>query len=308
MMIRVLCFISSFLMMTAFASARENVDIVSRYSPSTAVSQIMFQMIKKMNASQEKYSFRYVHVPGANGESAVATSLEQARAGKNIVWFGAVSTFTLSAENKNVVAVRNWTMDDFTFISGVSTSNFAVLVSPKSKINTVEELVTHLRSKDKIFSGNTLSTISSPFLFRIFVNHYNLAQKSTFLEYKNVGDVVLAVMNGEIDFAIHNIADMKTLKPILMANKERISIMPDVPAAPEVGFDNFFVSTVSAMAVPGRNEELVNNMRNIAAQLCKDKEIEEDMHKRLYVSRLCMSQEGIVNLINEEKKRLNNRG
>ena len=303
-MIRIWCFILSFLMMTAFASARENVDVISRYSPATAVSQIMFQIIKKINASQGKYSFRYVHVPGANGESAAVTSLEQARAGKNVIWFGAVSTFTLSARDKNVVVVRNWTMDDFTFISGVSTSNFAVLINPKSKINTVDELVAHLRTRDKIFSGNTVSTISSPFLFKVFTEHYNLAQKSTFLEYKNVGDVVLAVMNGEIDFVIHNIADMKTLKPILLANRERIPIIPEVPAATEVGFDNFFVSTVSAIAVPGQNEELVRNMKDIVAQLCKDKEIEEDMHKRFYVSKLCMSQEDIVNLINEEKKRL----
>lgn len=303
-MSKVLYFVLSFFLLTSFASARENVDVISRYSPATAVSQIMFQIIKKLNDSQEKYTFRYVHVPGANGESAALTSLEQARSGKKILWFGAISTFTLSAEDKNIVAVRNWTMNDFTFISGVSTSNFAVLVDPKSGINNVQELVERLRKKDRVFSGNTVSTNSSPFLFRLFVEHYGLADKSTFIEYKNVGDVARATLQGELDFVVHNIADMRTLKPILLANRERIAIMPEVPAAPEVNFDNFYVSTVSALAVPGRNEELVKDVSALVAKLCIDKEIEADMHKRLYVSKLCLNQEGIVNLINEERKRL----
>jgi tripartite-type tricarboxylate transporter receptor subunit TctC len=301
---KVLYFIISFLALTSFASARESVDVISRYSPATAVSQIMFQIIKKLNETQDKYSFRYVHVPGANGESAAVTSLEQAKSGKKILWFGAISTFTLSAEDKNIVAIRTWDMSDFTFISGVSTSNFAVLVDPKSGITSVQELIERLNKRDKVFSGNTISTNSSPFLFKLFVEHYNLSHKATFIEYKNIGDVVRATLGGELDFVIHNIADMQTLRPILMANRERIAIMPDVPAAAEVQFDNFYISTVSALAVPGGNKELVKDVSALVAKLCKDKEIEADMHKRLYVSKLCLPQEGIVNLINEEKNRL----
>jgi tripartite-type tricarboxylate transporter receptor subunit TctC len=300
----ILYFIFSMFLMTSMASARENVDVVSRYSPATAVSQIMFQIISKMNSAQEKYLFRYVHIPGANGETAAATSLEYARSGKKVLWFGAVSTFTLGGLDKNIAASRKWVMEDFSFISGVSTSTFAILVSPNSGITNVQELVERLRKRDKIFSGNTVSTNSSPFLYKIFTEHYQLSHKSTFIEYKNIGDVARAALQGEIDFVIHNIADMRSLNPILLANKERIIIMPEVPAAPEVNFDNFYVSTVSALAVPGKNTVLFNDVSNLVKKLCLDKEIEADMHKRFYVSKLCMTQENVLNLINQEKNRL----
>jgi tripartite-type tricarboxylate transporter receptor subunit TctC len=257
----------------SLVSARE-VDVISRYSVSSTVGQIALSVVDAMNTTQDRYKFRYKHLPGAGGETAVVTALEYARRNRDVIWLGPVSVFTTPFPN------RKWTIDDFTFVSGMSSSTVSLLVSKGSGIDSVEDLVNRIRTRGKGYYGSTVSSNSIVRLNQLFMDKYDLADKIDHLKYRNISEISLAILNGELDYVIYNQVDLPSMKPLAGISSKLLS----------------------AIAVPGDQPELLKTLVSMQYKLCNDMSLQKYIKDRNYSPELCTTQEQIKEFIAEELK------
>ena len=299
-------FILSYLFITLLSIsssvAFENVDVISRYNNSTAISQNAVQAIRAINEMQSEYRLRYTHIPGANGETATISALEYSRAGRNVLWFGPISAFTTTFKTRNNDNQKNWSENDFYFVSGVSTAIFAVLVSPDNQAKTFDEFVKNLQRKDRIFNGNNVSSVSSLYLSKIFSNKFNLMNKTTFLDYRQPNEIAQAVLNREIDYTIRIISDLPSLRPIAVLNETRAPSLPDVPTVRELGVDELTYESLSVFAIPKNDVKLIKALSPLIFKLCNNSELDQNIIKRNFMPRTCVREQEILKRISEEKE------
>jgi tripartite-type tricarboxylate transporter receptor subunit TctC len=293
-------FISLLSISSSFAF--ENVDVISRYNNSTAISQNAVHAIRALNEMQSEYRLRYTHIPGANGETAVVSSLEYSRAGRSILWFGPISTFTTTFVTRNGEKQKNWSENDFYFVSGVSTGIFAVLVSPNNDAKNFEEFVKNLQKKDKVFNGNNVSSTSSLYLGKLFSNKFNLRNKTIFLDYRQPNEIAQALLSGEIDYTIRNIVDLPSLRPIAILNETRAPSLPNIPTAKELGVEELTYESLSVFAIPKNDVKLIKALSPLIFKLCNNSDLDEGIIKRNFMPRTCVREQEILKRISEEKE------
>ena len=301
MMFRFLTLIALLFPIASFAA--ESVNVYTRFSAASVVAQNLVATLEALNQKQNKYEFRYSHVPGAEGETANVASIERARSGTKLLWMGAVSTFTYSRlELKN----RKWKEDeDFIFLTGMSSGpGPAILVSKDFKGNLID-LVNLINKKDVVYYATNSNSTSNIYLNSIFTKKYSFSDKSKTLSYGNIHDIAASVLRSEADYAIFTTTDMPALKPLMFASDERSSEYPDVPTGKEMGFPEFTHSSMNIFAVPKELKEFGQEILPMLKMLCDDEKLKEKIKARSYSPKpLCYDGPKIKSIIDAEYARL----
>jgi hypothetical protein len=279
--------------------AKEVINVVTRYSHSSVVSQNLASVLEILNKKQSKYEFRYSHVPGAEGESANLLAIERARNDVKVLWFGAASTFTYSRlQFKN----RKWNEEeDFVFLNGMASGGAAVLVNQEFQ-GTIYDLLNSMSKKDKAFTGYNINTVASIHLNNVFKKHYGLETKvKDISSYGSVYDVINALVKNEIDYTVFGPSEIPTARPLLIAGEERLEKYPDVPTGREMGVPKFNQVSMSFFAVPKEMKLFGDEIDSLLKELCRDEELKAKILMRGYSPRpLCYDGAKIKSMIDKE--------
>lgn len=299
MIIRTILAIALGIFLVSEVYAKEVINVVTRYSHSSVVSQNLASVIEILNKKQSKYEFRYSHVPGAEGESANLLAIERAKNDVKTLWFGAASTFTYSRlQFKN----RKWNEEeDFIFLNGMASGGAAVLVNQEFQ-GTIYDLLNFISKKDKAFTGYNISTASSIHLNNVFKKHYGLETKvKDISSYGNVYDVLNALVKNEIDYTVFGPSEMPTARPLLIAGEERLEKYPDVPTGKEMGISKFNQVSMSFFAVPKELKTFGEEVGPLLKELCRDDGLKATILSRGYSPRpLCYDGAKIKSMIDKE--------
>ncbi len=103
--------------------------------------------------------------------------------------------------------------------------------------------------------------------------------KLTHINYRGSGPAVSALLGGEIDFALVDIAAVMgqikagKLKALAVTTPKRSSALPDVPTVAEVGFKGFDATIWTALMAPkGTPEEVLSRIRPAIKEILAEKD------------------------------------
>ena len=261
----------------------EDIRVINRFQPSSTSFQAMSMFLKKANSLQTKYNFIPSSVPGAVGENADQRALVLARIGSKVVWFGPVSSFTLNRFELGNTYDRD---NDFYFIRSFLTTYQSIVVSKTSGIKSIDELVTHLKSKDKNFYGVPLEIGAAKFLNNIFARHYKV--EVSMIKYKDFGEITMALNNKEIDYSIFTHPAVNSSLVEIELTKQNRNTIP-----------NFQYETISSFAVPKEIIEFGKEIRPLFVSLCNDAELVE-FYKKVNYEDTCYDDEFMKQRIKNE--------
>jgi tripartite-type tricarboxylate transporter receptor subunit TctC len=187
--------------------------------------------------------------PGASGNIATGTIVKAIPDGYNILFTG----------NSSITAARHLfkemhfdTMKDLKPVASFAAITFVLVISPKSPINSVPELVEKLKQKgDNLFGySNPTGIFSAETIKKIT----GIPAKP--VAYKTTAEAVRDIQDGAIDFMVMDgtfaAAQIKqgALKALGVTTVMRSPTLPDVPPLREAGVPGFDFSPWWSALVP----------------------------------------------------------
>lgn len=130
---------------------------------------------------------------------------------------------------------------------------FLFAVPPNSPVNSVKDLVAHIKSKDgkATYAGNTTTAIMGVEYMCDLTG-----TKMTRVPYKSLVDTIPDVANGTLDLIFGDATFMLSqakagrIKLIAVSTAERSPSMPDIPTMQEAGFKDFDITAWFAAYAP----------------------------------------------------------
>jgi tripartite-type tricarboxylate transporter receptor subunit TctC len=151
-----------------------------------------------------------------------------------------------------------------------------VVVSPKTAINTLKELID--RAKDlpgKLNFGSAGNGTTTHLAIVLLEQAANI--KLAHVPYKGAAPAVQDLVAGQIDGLVDNpplvVGHIKSgaIKALAWAAPQRMSILPDVPTAAEAGLPGFEASSWFALIAPaGTPKEIVARLNAETAKILRD--------------------------------------
>lgn len=145
--------------------------------------------------------------------------------------------------------------NDFTMISMVARSPFAILAGPASPAASMQELMQKARAQPGKIDFGSAGVGSGMHLVAVLLQARSGAQM-THVPYKTATAVNLALLSGEIPILFTSVAgitpllDSGKVKMLAVTGKERYSLTPGVPTVAETVLPEFDVMSWYALAAP----------------------------------------------------------
>lgn len=146
-------------------------------------------------------------------------------------------------------------VNDFTMISMVARSPFAIIANPNAPFKTVQELVQHAKaSPGKIDYGTGGQGSGMHLAAVLFQSRADV--KLTHVPYKGGSAPALAVIAGEVPLLFTSLAGMAAhiengkVRPLAVTSKNRFALFPNIPSVSETVLPDFDVSAWYALAGP----------------------------------------------------------
>jgi tripartite-type tricarboxylate transporter receptor subunit TctC len=164
----------------------------------------------------------------------------------------------------------------FVPISIVADMSMLVVVNPQVEARTLADFVTLAKSKpDKINFGSPGVGTTGHLGLALFMHAAGI--KLVHVPYRGAAPALNDLLAGQIDGVVDNpptvLPHIKAgkLRPLAVAAKQRLALLPDVPTAAEAGVKNFEASSwFGIMAPAGTPPDIVGRLhREIAAALGK---------------------------------------
>jgi tripartite-type tricarboxylate transporter receptor subunit TctC len=230
---------------------------------------------------QQKYGTPFVvdNRPGAGGNVGTAAVARAAKDGHTLL-VGTVSTHAI-----NPFIYKNVTFDaekDFQPLSLIARLPNMLVVSPKLPVNTVAELIAHLKKNEgKLSYGSSGAGTSTHLASELF--QLRTGTKMVHVPYRSSGEVMNALVGGHVDLAFDNI----TLAwPQAKAGKVRalaVTSPQASPTAPEIvtvaatlpGFDA--TSWHGAFAPAGTPRPVVDALAAEVKRIFEQPELQKTM-------------------------------
>ena len=146
-------------------------------------------------------------------------------------------------------------INDFTMVSMVARSPFAIIAAPGFQVNNVQELVARARAQPGKIDYGSGGTGSGMHLAAVLFQARSGVQ-FTHVPYKGGGAPALAVMSGEVPIIFTSLAGMAghiesgKVKPLAVTSRNRFAALPNVPTVAETVLPDFDVSAWYALAGP----------------------------------------------------------
>jgi tripartite-type tricarboxylate transporter receptor subunit TctC len=145
--------------------------------------------------------------------------------------------------------------NDFTMISMVARSPFAILAGPASPAASMQELVQKARAQPGKIDFGSAGTGSGMHLVAVLLQA-RAGIQMTHIPYKTATAVNLALLGGEIPILFTSVAGITPLlesgkvKMLAVTSRERYSLLPWVPTIAETVLPDFDVMSWYALAAP----------------------------------------------------------
>jgi tripartite-type tricarboxylate transporter receptor subunit TctC len=174
-------------------------------------------------------------------------------------------------------------LKDFTPITLLIGSPYALAVTPSLPVNSVPELITYAKENPKLFNYAMLGNGSASHLAGLDLST-RANTPFTFVAYKGGAPALTDVVAGQAQAL--SIAMLSTypfvksgkLKLLAVMSKERLSFLPDVPTVAESGFPRFFAGQWQALYAPkGLPKDIIEKLRAESVKFVNSPE----MKKRL---------------------------
>ncbi len=161
-----------------------------------------------------------------------------------------------------------------------------LLVSPKSGINSVADLIKRARSQpaklNYASNGNGTSLHLSAELFKSTTGTF-----ITHIPYRGAAAAVTGLMAGEVDMMFENLPSVmgqiqgNAVKALAVTTRQRSKALPDVPTLSESGLPDFDVSAWYGLASPaGLPAALVASLEQALQKIMRDPEVIRTMESR----------------------------
>lgn len=191
--------------------------------------------------------------------------------------------------------------DSFTFISGLELDPYICLVSAKSPIHTLSQLIDAVRANPgkMTYASTGFADATVVFPVKIFKNAGLAADAALKVPYRNGSDTVAAVIGGQTNFVCNGFSlyvgglNAGTLRGLVVSTRERVPEAADVPTARELGMTNLeVVSGWSALyGPPGLPKDVVDKWTQVLDQVKRDPEWLAQVKKRLSVPNVTSPEE-----------------
>jgi tripartite-type tricarboxylate transporter receptor subunit TctC len=145
--------------------------------------------------------------------------------------------------------------NDFTMVSMVARSPFAIIAGPASPAQTMQELMQKAKAQPGKIDYGSAGTGSGMHLVAVLLQA-RAGVQMTHIPYKTATAVNLAIISGEIPILFTSVAGITPLlqsgkvKMLATTGKERYSLLPDVPTIAETVLPEFDVMSWYALAAP----------------------------------------------------------
>jgi tripartite-type tricarboxylate transporter receptor subunit TctC len=144
---------------------------------------------------------------------------------------------------------------DFTIVSMIARSPFAIVAGPGFKANTVQDLVAQAKAAPKTIDYGSGGQGSGMHLAAVLFQARSGVQL-THVPYKGGSAPALAVMSGEVPIIFTSLAGMSShiesgkVRPLAVTSATRFSGMPNIPTLSETVLPGFDASAWYALAGP----------------------------------------------------------
>jgi tripartite-type tricarboxylate transporter receptor subunit TctC len=170
---------------------------------------------------------------------------------------------------------------DFAYVSKIWENCNVFVVAPSHPANTVQEFLTWARQQPKGVSFGSAGVGTTPHLAgELFRTRTNL--KALHVPYRGAAQSMPALMSGETDFAIDNIASYMPLikggkvKALAVTDAKRWPTLPDVPTMAEAGVPDFVVTSWGAFVLPkGTPPAIVTKLSQTVHAIAADPEMQK---------------------------------
>lgn len=284
-----------FLSTISYAFAQKTVKIYSRYSIESKSSLVPIIMIRQMNEIQKEYEFVLSELPGSNGDAAALRSIAEARAGRETLLLTAASTYSTNRYVMEPVFDRD---KDLVPIFGISGANFAFMVNPNSKVETLVDLAKMIKDKPQAYYARTSATGNTVFFEALFRKEFGITNIKQ-LTYQRPGDMLRSILMGESDYTVFPVGFYPELKHIAISNDVRSSLMPNVLTGKESGLDDFLFTSISLISVPKEQKDFGMKIIDILTRSCMTNEV-KNITDKIQVERYCYGPEKTYNQIRQE--------
>lgn len=213
---------------------------------------------------------------GANGAIGSMAAKEAAPDGYTLLLARVGSQSLLPALRTDL----KYKWNDFTFIGLLELNPVVCVVHPDSPYKTLGDLTQAIRrAPGKLNYSNsgpaTVQNLAPQLLFYKMDMKPDAAQA---INYKGGGEVALAVMSREVDFACNNLSSMVSLiqsgklRALVTTTPERVKQIPEVPTAREAGFPDLeaVVGWSALYGPPKMNPEAVKRWAAVLQTAAKD--------------------------------------
>ena len=170
---------------------------------------------------------------------------------------------------------------DFVYVSKIWENCNAFVVSPTHPANNIKEFLDWAKAKPNGVTFGSAGVGTTPHLagelFRV-----RTGIKATHIPYRGAAQSMPALMSGETDFAIDNIASYTPLiqtgrvKALAVTCPKRWPTMPNVPIMSEVGVPDFVVTSWGAFVLPkGTPTAIANKLSNAIKEIANEPAVKE---------------------------------
>jgi tripartite-type tricarboxylate transporter receptor subunit TctC len=188
---------------------------------------------------------------------------------------------------------------DFAYATMIWENCNVFMVSPLHPAKTLQELIAWSRTQPKGASIGASAIGSSPYLASVLFKA-RTGISATIVPFSGGAQSLMALMAGDTDFAIDNIASSLTLiragkvRALAVTSKDRWPTLPDVPTTVESGIKDFILTFWGALVMPkGTPAAIVNKISAAVHKMALDADLQQkfmDKGAKLIVSMLAQTQ------------------
>lgn len=255
------------------------IKIVVPVPPAGIIDQVV-RIITPTMANILKESVIVENRPGASGNIAASYVSRSQPDGYTIL--AGYSMFHVG--NPVMFKKLDWDpVKDFSPIAMLVSSPHVIAVNPKLPVHNLKELVEYAKAHPNELNYATSGNGSVPHIgMELFKQKTGI--QITHVPYKGAGPAIQDVLAGNVQMTVAtppSLAGFVTsgkLRPLAVAAKNRIAMLPDVPTTAEAGFPGFELEAWVALFAPANTpKDVVDKLSDAARQALETTKVKELM-------------------------------
>jgi len=217
--------------------------------------------------------------PGAGGVIAQTAVLKSPPDGYTLLLAGGSMA---GARFVNAAATYDL-LRDFTPISVIETSPFALVVNPALPVRNVKEFIAHARANPGKLTYGTIGAGQIPW-WAVFQFNHMAGVNAVEITYKTPAEATTDVIAGRLDYFVSALVgalgSKDKLRVIAVTSAERSAMLPDVPSMAEAGLPGYDMPAWrSIMGPAGMQPEVVVILNKAIQQALASPELRERFAK-----------------------------